>query len=418
MPETAALLALAVALGIGAMIGVERGWSQREQPEGTRVAGLRTFSLFGLLGGVAALLAAAYGTAALVAVAAVAGGIVVVSLLGERRRSADRGITTEVALVVTFALGALAGYGEQRLAVASAVVVTVLLGLKPSLHRWLETLERREMLSAFRLLVMSLVILPVLPDRGFGPWQALNPFTIWLMVVLISAMSFAGYVAVRWLGPGRGLMATGFLGGMTSSTAIAVAMARLGRGAEALQPTSAAAALAGSTVMYLRILGVAAVFSPTLAWQLAPSLGAAALASLGVLAAIWPRTPAIEAEPAHRLIEPFDLSIPLRFAAVLAVVMVASAALRERIGDAGLLLVSAVAGLTDVDAPTLTAAQMVTGGLDPAVGVAAVLIAVAVNVAAKFGVILWIGGRAMALRVGAGFLAALAAAALVWWLTA
>lgn len=418
MTDAKALLDLAIALGIGVMIGVERGWSQRERPEGGRVAGLRTFSLFGLLGGVAAFLSRIYGVGALAAISLVAGGLVVMSLIVSRRQSSDRSITTEIAIVLTFALGVIAGYGEHQVAVASAVIVTVLLGLKPSLHRWLETLERKEMLAAFRLLVMSLVILPVLPDRGFGPWEALNPYTIWLMVVLISAMSFGGYLAVKWAGPRRGLLVTGFLGGMTSSTAISVAMAKLSQGTKALEPVSAAAALAGSTVMYGRILGVCAVFSPTLAWRLALPLGVMTAASLVVLAAIWPRKPVGAVQSANGEVEPFDLKVPLRFGAVLAVVMLASAALRAWIGDAGLLAVSALAGLTDVDAPTLTAANMVTGGMDPAVGVLAVLAAVAVNVVAKFVIILWLGGKGMAARVGAGFLAALIGGGLAYWFTA
>ncbi|MBI1181501.1 MAG: DUF4010 domain-containing protein [Alphaproteobacteria bacterium] len=418
MPDIQTFVNLAIALGIGAMIGVERGWSQRRQPEGGRVAGLRTFTLFGLLGGVAAVLAGLYGIAALVVTAAAAGAVVVVAMVNDRGNLTDRGITTEIALLVTFALGVLAGYGEHQVAVACAVVVTVLLGMKPPLHRWLETLHRAEMLAAFRLLVMSLVILPVLPNRGFGPWHALNPYVIWLMVVLISAMSFGGYMAVKWAGPHRGLMVTGFLGGMTSSTAISVAMARTARDAPGLEAISAAAALAGSTVMYLRILVAAAVFSPALALALAAPMAAMTLAGLATLAVIWPRgAQARTGGTAPPRLKPFDLGIPLRFGAILAVVMVAAAALRAWLGNSGLLVVSGIAGLTDVDAPTLTAANMVTAGLDPAIGRAAVLIAAGVNVLVKLGVIFWIGGRRMGLRVSAGFLGALAAGAAAWWAT-
>jgi uncharacterized membrane protein (DUF4010 family) len=417
MPDDQSLLNLAIALGIGAMIGIERGWSQRARAEGSRVAGLRTFTLFGLMGGIAAHLAGLFGTPALVVSAAVAGGLVIFSMVRDRRSAEDRGITTDIALLITFALGVLAGYGEHQVAVACAVVVTVLLGLKPPLHRWLETLEEAEMLAAFRLLVMSMVILPVLPNRGMGPWDALNPYVIWLMVVLISAMSFGGYLAVKWAGPRRGMLVTGFLGGVTSSTAIAVSMARLSRGAPSFEAPAAAAALAGSTIMYVRILASAAVFSPSLAWTLAAPMAAAAVAGLLVLAFVWPRKTAHPREDAdHPPVKPFDLGIPLRFGALLAVVMLASAALQQWMGDAGLLAVSALAGLTDVDAPTLTAAQMVTAGLDPRTGQAAVLIAAAVNVVAKFGIILWIGGRGMAARVGAGFLASLTAGAATYLL--
>lgn len=420
MTDKLQLLDLAIALGVGAMIGVERGWSQREMPEGTRVAGLRTFSLFGLFGGVAAVMGTLYGAAILAAVALGAAGIVVVSLVTGRRDPANRDITTEVALLLTFALGVLAGFGKHTEAVACAVVVTVLLGLKPSLHGWLETLERKEMTAAFRLLVMSLVILPVLPNKGFGPWEALNPYVIWLMVVLISALSFAGYMAVKYAGPRWGLIVTGVMGGLASSTAVAVTMARLGKGESNVQPAAATAAVASSTVVYGRLLVVSAAFAPVLAWKLAPVLGAMALTGAVCVAVMWPRHQPTRGQGAQAMEEmkPFSLTTPLRFAAVLAVVMVASAGLQSWLGDAGLLLVSGIAGLTDVDAPSLTAAERVANGLDAGIGALAILIAVAVNIVAKLVIVGWIGGMGMAKRVAPGLLLALPVGAAVWWFVA
>lgn len=418
MPDYKPFLDLAIALGIGAMIGVERGWSKREMAEGTRVAGLRTFSIFGLFGGVAALMGTLYGITVLLALALGAASIVVVSLFTGRRDPENRDITTEVALLLTFSLGVLAGFGSHREAVACAVVVTVLLGLKPSLHGWLRTLERDEMTAAFRLLVMSLVILPVLPNRGFGPWAALNPYVIWLMVVLISALSFAGYMAVKHVGPRWGLIVTGLMGGLASSTAVAVTMARLGRSGGAIQPAAATAAVASSTVVYARLLVVSAAFAPVLAWKLAPVLGAMTLAGAACVAIMWPRGQQVadgQAEHAMDGMKPFSLAMPLKFAAVLAVVMVASAGLQEWLGDAGLLLVSGIAGLTDVDAPSLTAAERVSGGLDPGVGALAILIAVAVNIVAKFAIVASVGGAGMAKRVAPGLLIALPVGAAVWW---
>ncbi len=420
MTDKLQLLDLAIALGVGAMIGVERGWSQREMPEGTRVAGLRTFSLFGLFGGVAAVMGTLYGVAILAAVALGAAGIVVVSLVTGRRDPANRDITTEVALLLTFALGVLSGFGKHTEAVACAVVVTVLLGLKPSLHGWLKTLEREEMTAAFRLLVMSLVILPVLPNKGFGPWEALNPYVIWLMVVLISGLSFAGYIAVKHAGPRWGLIVTGLMGGLASSTAVAVTMARLGKASGGVQPAAATATIASSTVAYGRLLVVSAAFAPLLAWKLAPVLGAMALTGAVCVAIMWPRDKFDEGQGGQALddIKPFSLATPLRFAAILAIVMVASAGLQSWLGDTGLLLVSAIAGLTDVDAPSLTAAGRVANGLDAGIGALAILIAVAVNIVAKLVIVGWIGGMGMAKRVAPGLLLALPVGAAVWWFVA
>ncbi len=417
MPDYQPFLNLAIALGIGLMIGVERGWTQRDKPEGGRMAGLRTFTVTGLFGGIAAALAAIYGVWIIIAMGLLIGIIVAAALSRIPWDQGNHGITTEIALILTFALGALAGTGNHEIAVPAAVVVTGLLAFKPDLHRWVENLEQPEIYGAVRLLVMSLIMLPILPNEGYGPWEALNPYVIWLMVVLISALSFAGYMAVKHAGPRWGLIVTGLMGGLASSTAVAVTMARLGKGGGDVQPAAATAAVASSTVVYARLLVVSAAFAPVLAWKLAPVLGAMALTGAVCVAIMWPRNQPAQGHGAQAMDEmkPFSLATPLRFAVVLAVVMVASAGLQSWLGDAGLLLVSAIAGLTDVDAPSLTAAERVAEGLDAGVGALAILIAVAVNIVAKFVIVSWIGGMGMAKRVAPGLLLALPVGAAVWW---
>ncbi len=421
MPDYKPFLDLALALGIGLMIGVERGWTQRDKPEGGRMAGLRTFTVTGLFGGVAAALAQLYGVWIIIALGLLIGLIVAAALSRIPWDQGNHGITTEIALILTFALGALAGSGKEDLAVPAAVVVTVLLAFKPGLHRWVENLEQPEMYGAVRLLVMSLLVLPILPNEGYGPWEALNPYVIWLMVVLISALSFAGYMAVKHAGPRWGLIVTGLMGGLASSTAVAVTMARLGRSGGGIQPAAATAAVASSTVVYARLLVVSAAFAPALAWKLAPVLGAMALAGAACVAIMWPRGEQVPDGPAEHAMDdmkPFSLAMPLKFAAVLAVVMVASAGLQRWLGDTGLLLVSGIAGLTDVDAPSLTAAERVSEGLDAGVGALAILIAVAVNIVAKFVIVASVGGAGMAKRVAPGLLIALPVGAAVWWFAA
>jgi uncharacterized membrane protein (DUF4010 family) len=415
MTDYTPFLDLAIALGIGLMIGIERGWAQRGMPDGERMAGLRTFTLTGLFGGIAAALAALYGAWVLIAMGLLVGLIVAAALVRLPNAQGDHGITTEIALVLTFALGALAGSGGEDVAVPAAVVVTVLLAFKPPLHRWVSGLEQPEFYGAIRLLVMSLVVLPILPNRGYGPWEALNPYVVWLMVVLISALSFAGYMAVKYAGPRWGLIVTGLMGGLASSTAVTVTMARLGKGGGDVLPSAATAAVASSTVVYVRLLVVSAAFAPALAWTMAPVLSAMAATGAACTAFMWPRGQAGGGN-AMADMEPFSLRTPLRFAAVLAVVMVASAGLQAWLGDAGLLLVSAVAGVTDVDAPTLTAAERVAEGLAPTVGALAILLATGVNILAKFTIVASVGGRAMAKRVAPGLLLALPAGGAAWWL--
>ena len=187
------ILQLAIALAVGLLIGLERGWHERTAEEGMRVAGVRTFALIGLLGGFTGLLAAetqlaviGYGFVALAAV-------VVAGHVAAARRKVDVGITSLVAALLTFALGTAATQGYVTEAAMAAVVTALLLGYKSLLHRWVSALEPEELRAALKLLAVSVIVLPLLPDRGFGPWQALNPFEIWWMVVLIAGISFCGY---------------------------------------------------------------------------------------------------------------------------------------------------------------------------------------------------------------------------------
>ena len=184
------------ALGIGLLIGIERGWSGRTEDEGDRVAGIRTFSLVGLLGGIAGEMSNVVGNWILTAVFIALAALVIVSYVMETRIQGEKdvGITTEVALLITFSLGAWATFGYQIYALGSAVLVITLLSLKPVLHRWLRKIEVKEIYAGIKLLVISVILLPLLPNRGFGPWDAINPHWIWWMVVLISGLSFIGFI--------------------------------------------------------------------------------------------------------------------------------------------------------------------------------------------------------------------------------
>ncbi|MCW8928485.1 MAG: MgtC/SapB family protein, partial [Gammaproteobacteria bacterium] len=210
---------LAVALAIGLLIGIERGWHEREAGEGRRIAGLRTFGIIGLLGAVSGLLADELGELLLAATFIAFAALVIAAHVLESREDRDFGMTTPVAALLTFTLGTLAALGYTAVAGATAVVTATLLGLKPLLHRWIEQMEQRELYAIFKMLMISVVLLPILPNQGYGPWQALNPYEIWWMVVLIAGISFAGYFAVKIAGSRRGLVITGLFGGLASSTA-------------------------------------------------------------------------------------------------------------------------------------------------------------------------------------------------------
>lgn len=185
-------LTLGIALAIGLLIGMERGWKSRGLEEGQRIAGIRTFGLIGLAGGTSALLARELGWPVVAAGLISTAGLMIVAYGLKRQEGEDMGITTNVAAVLAFLLGALAVEGDHSLAAAAAVVTALLLGFKPVLHHWLQRLQPEELYATLKLLLISVVLLPILPDRGFGPWEALNPYRIWLMVVMITGISFAG----------------------------------------------------------------------------------------------------------------------------------------------------------------------------------------------------------------------------------
>lgn len=405
---------LALALAIGLLVGVERGWRQRTGPEGSRVAGIRTFGVVGFLGGLAAFAA---GGPATTMFALFFLGFTVLTAVAHAvaaSRTGDLSATTAVAALLTFLLGAIAVDGQMAVAAAGAVVATLLLSVKPILHGWLQRLEYQELSAALKLLLISVVLLPVLPDRGFGPWAALNPYEIWWMVVLIAAISFCGYVAVRLAGARRGLLLTALFGGIASSTAVTVNFARLSRrnpGAEALL---AAGIIAASATMFLRVILILAVIKPALLGQLGwPLAVAAAVSYLGVA---WLARHIVgpQPEPELKVENPFEFWTALRFGILLGAIMVLAHALPQWLGRPGLAILAAVSGLADVDAITLSMARLADETVLPAAAAAAIAIAATVNTAVKIGLAAIIGRPGLRLRVGMVLGAALAAAAFTW----
>lgn len=404
------LMRLAVALAIGLLMGLERGWERRERPEGSRVAGFRTFGLISLLGGITAFLGGE-SRILLTAVALALGAALVAGYWRESAREADVSATTTVAALIAYGLGALAGVNQLTAAAATAVVVTLLLGFKLELHELLRRIDRAELLATLRLLLISIVLLPVLPNQELGPWGALNPYRIWWMVVLVAGISYVGYFANRLFGEERGVVLTGFFGGLASSTAVALAFARR----ECRQPRErdllSAGIVTASAIMFPRILlilaGVRSNLLPVLAWPLCIA-GLAGLLAAGVLARHGHGKALDNAVIEHE--NPLDLTIAIRFGALVAVIMLLTHAANARLGTGGLYATAALAGLVDVDALTLTAASMASSGqVSISAAAVAVLIAAAVNTVVKWGITAVVSGTALGVRVGVASLAMLAA---------
>lgn len=407
---------VAVALAIGLLVGIERGWQRREIEEGQRVAGLRTYSLIGLLGGVVGFIGqdGGYWLIGLVFI-----GLAIATATAyamTTRAGHDFGITSETAALTTFLLATLAGVGHIALASAAAIVMALLLGYKARLHGLLDNLRREELTAGLKLLLISVVLLPILPNRGFGPWEALNPYVIWLMVVLIAAISFFGYIAIRIFGPSRGIVFGGLFGGMASSTATTLAFARIGAREPALAPVLAAGILLACSSMIARMMLIATLIHAPLfdlLWLPALLLLGATLTPVGLyLMGGLSRQPAQGEGALMR--NPMELKSALFFGALLTIIMLLGKALSEWAGDAGLWALAAASGLADVDAITLSLARMSEQEVAVQVAGVGIVIAASTNSLLKGGMALGIGGRGLGLRVllplATGSLMALAAA--------
>ncbi len=408
---TDSLLArLATALAIGLVVGVERGWQFRDEPDGARVAGIRTYALSGLLGGVAVAIAQALESplvfaAGLLAFTAIAG-------VFQLRDAAQRGTvsaTAAIAAIAVFALGALAVLGETLAAGAAGVAMAGVLASREVLHNLLRKLTWIELRSALLLLAMTLIVLPLLPNRTIDPWGGVNPWQVWFFTVLIAAVSYAGYVTVRLMGPSRGLAATALIGAIVSSTAVTVAFGRRAKAGEPWQPLAGGAALA-AMVSVLRVVIIVAVANPALVVEMVVPATAAAF-TFGASGALmlW-RTRTITAGADH-LGNPIDFAALLLFGVVFVVVGAASAALTGSLGAGGLTLTSAFAGVFNIDVAALTTSQLAGSAVPLADGARAVLLALAFNAGGRLvaavamgPVRYWLflaGASALAILVGA-----------------
>jgi uncharacterized membrane protein (DUF4010 family) len=405
-------LGIAGALAAGVLIGIERGWTQRKAQAGSRVAGIRTFTLIGLVGGMAGAVA---GHGAPLAGGALVAATAAILVLGYWRKLTDSAdATTAVAALVTCGAGFLAGFGSVGLALAAAAATVLVLALRDEIHGWLGRLDENDVKALARFAVIALGILPFLPDREMGPYGAWNPAQLWWIVILITGLSFAAYVANRLFGARHGTIATALIGGAYSSTAVTQALAqRLGKAGE---PGAEAAGIAlASATMYLRVIVLVAVLAGRI---LAPfALIVAPALFVGMVAGAWlyRRTPS--AEPLSPPGNPIALLPALGFVAFVAIAAVVVRWAEGRFGGEGIALLLFFMGALDVDASIVTA-----GGL-PASAIGAELAAIAIagtiiaNMAVKIGVTIAYArrnGMAAALALAASTVTLAVSVAAAW----
>lgn len=410
---------LGVALALGLLIGLERGWKERDEAEGQRVAGVRTYGLIGLLGGSSALLADHFGSIIMaLMLVGLTGALTAVYVVNANQDESDVGITSLVAGLLTFVFGALAGFGEVTVAGASAVITTLLLGYKPLLHHWVSQLKGKELRAGLKLLLISVVLLPVLPNQGYGPWQALNPYEIWWMVVLVASISFVGYFAIKIGGTHKGALFTGLFGGLASSTATTLHFSRAARNDAAMPSILATGILLACGTMLPRMLLIAVALNTQL---FRPLLVPAVVMSLLIYTPAlfyWRSSRHMSSDDAGAsLSNPLEIKTALSFGALLAMVMFLGKALQAWLGDAGVLMLATASGVADVDAITLSLARMSEGELATRVAATGIVIAAAVNSLVKGGMATVIGGRHVGMQVGIPLLiSAVAGMSITWFL--
>jgi uncharacterized membrane protein (DUF4010 family) len=375
----------AVALLIGALIGLEREFVQQKMGE-EDFAGIRTFSLMSLLGAIGAYLVEDFGI--LPFLAAYIGIILLVwaSYMGEIVRKHEEGITTEVAAIIAPLLGAMVIWGEFEIASALGVITALVLAIKPAMRTLTSRMSTKDLRAILEFLLITAVVLPLLPNRNFGPFNVVNPYQIWLLVILVSGIGFFGYVLIKVLGAEQGVGVTGILGGLVSSTATTVSFSGRSKANPELSSILAQGILLTSSVMFPRIMiEVAIVYTPLLRVIAVPMV-AMLCVSLGLVFFLRRRRNALDAEER----KPVDVSNPLRlptaitFALAFVVVLIVVQWANEAFGEAGVYVASAISGVTDVDAITLGVSELAANSqMESQVAGFAVVLAALVNTVAK-----------------------------------
>ena len=401
---------LLISLGLGMLIGL-----QRERAE-KAVGGIRTFPLITLFGTVSGQLAQTHGGWIIAAGFVTLGALLLLSNLPRWRAGEGRGMTTEVAVLLLFALGAWLTVGPAWIVVVTGGVVALLLHWKTPLHRFASALGDNDMHAIMLFVLLSMVILPVLPNQSHGPYGVFNPFEIWLMVVLIVGISLGGYVAYKFFGGRGGVLLSGVLGGVISSTATTVSSARRSKGVTTGVGLVSLLIMVAAAVSLVRVLVEIAVVASRSFAQLALPLGALAVAMILIAGGTFFFTRHEDGELADQE-NPAQLKAALIFAAIYAVIKLAVAAAKDHFGTGGLYVVGVISGLTDMDAITLSTARLVDAQqLDAAVGWRTILIAALSNLAFKGCAVAALGSRQLATRVALLFGLSGTAGGLILWL--
>ncbi|WP_309602848.1 DUF4010 domain-containing protein [Sphingomonas sp.] len=405
-------LRVGVGLVVGILVGLERGFKLKDEADGRRVAGVRTFSLLGLGGGIAGLIGSL--GQGIVAAVLMLGAIGMLAIAYSPRLKAKGDATSPVAAVATLGIAYLAGFGLIGLALAASAIVVLILAMRDEVHGFVDRLDERDIKSLARFAVIALAVLPFLPSESFGPYDAWNPFKLWWVVVLVTGFSFVGYIANRIFGARHGTIATALIGGAYSSTAVTQSLAqRLGTDdAGGAEPAGIALA---SAVMYLRVLVLVAVLANRMLVPLAIIIAPALVVAWAAGWWLYRRAP----DSKHSVPpgNPIALLPALTFLAFVAGAAVAARWAQGQFGEQGIALLLFLMGSMDVDASIVTAGGLPEQSIGAALAAIAIGGTVVANMAVKIGVTLAYArakGRSSAIALGASSLTLMASLAVAW----
>jgi len=395
--EPSPIGALSLALGLGLLIGLQR------ERSGAALGGIRTFPLIALLGAMSGLLARGFGPVPILGGFLCVLALAILSSLDQAREHGGAGQTTEVAAFLTYVVGVLLTTSYQAPAIVVGGLTAVLLHFKQPMHAFAGGLSEDDLRAIMRFAVVSLIVLPVLPNRAYGPYSVLNPREIWWMVVLIVTLGLVGYVGYKFLSHKTGALIGGVLGGLVSSTATTVAHSRRARGGDGVSALAGAAIIIASAVSVVRVIVEVLVAAPLVAPTIIPPL-AVFLAIFVVVSLLSVRSATGATEGIPEPTNPAAIRTPLLFAFVYATVIFLSAAAREAAGPEALYAIAVLSGTVDMDAVTLSSARLAGAGrIEGATASRLILLAVLTNLVFKAGIVFALGSRSLFRRVALAF---------------
>lgn len=393
------ILRVLISLGIGALIGIER----ERRRKGAEFAGIRTFMLMALLGTLSVFVSETFPYFLLVAFIGLV-FLIFASYIMSTKDDGDIGLTSEVAALLTFVLGAICAYGEgYKFAPIIAIIITALLALKKYLHLFARRISEREMIDTLKFLVVAFVILPLLPNTYIGPFHVFNPYQIWLMVVFISGISYAGYIAMKIIGPEMGLGVTGIMGGLVSSTAVVTAMAGRVKESESVLKAAVFASVVASSMMFFRILFEVMVINPGLLRLLLPPLFTMGILGISLGLTLL-RTPHENVKSEVKLKNPFSLRPAFIFGALFMIILFISKAANNYMGNMGVYAAGIVSGVADVDAITVSMALLSKNNMISSyTAITTITLASISNTLVKLGIAFLLGTKNFGKKIGMVF---------------